>query len=341
MRIRNVWIVLATLATGSAFGQSLDEYLKLRRTMKIASPTGGSAVTNVVGLRSFEIRGTVQGVSAANGLSYILFKTDDDELLNIRTRTCPSWLTANETLVRLLVKASRETDTSELVAFLLGAAPDAQIAPVESTAKTSTSAVRIEGNTTSRSSAALRGPIGSRGSYTKPPSAPTRTWSVPQSEATPLYAQFIKNRNPRLSDPEAMRIAQGVIGFSLKYGVDARLIVAILIIESGFNPNATSRSGAMGLGQLMPATAAGLGINKPYDSVENLYGTVRTMRGHLERYNKQTGGDSFQALILSLAAYNAGSGAVRRHGGVPPYAETQAYVRKVSSVYFQLCGQPG
>jgi len=247
-------------------------------------------------------------------------------------------VTANETVVRLMVKANRETDTSELIAVLLGAAPDAQVAPVDRAA-TSASPTRSTGNTTSRSSSSLRGPIGRGGSYSPPTS--TRSWSVPQSEATPIYAQFIKNRNPRLNDAEAMRIAQGVIGFSLQYGVDARLIVAILIIESGFNPNATSRSGAMGLGQLMPATAAGLGISKPYDSMENLYGTVRTIRGHLERYNKQTGGDDFQALILSLAAYNAGSGAVKRHGGVPPYAETQAYVRKVSSVYYQLCGQSG
>lgn len=325
---------LLTVTVG--FSQSRDEYLKLRRTIGVVSPTAGAAIQNVVGTRSFEVRGVVQGVSAANNLSYILFKTDDEALLTIRTSNLPEWLTANETSVRLLVKANRESDTSELIVFLLGAAPDALVEPFLRAESARATTSKVNPNTTSRASSPLRGAITRGGSFNK--GAASRTHQVPTSDVTPVYAQFIKGRNPRLSDAEAYRIAQGIIGFSLKYGVDARLIVAILIIESGFNPNATSRAGAMGLGQLMPATAKGLGITQPYDSIENLYGTVRTIRGHLERYHKQTG-DGFEALILSLAAYNAGSGAVRRHGGVPPYAETQAYVRKVSEVYYKLCGQ--
>ncbi len=113
--------------------------------------------------------------------------------------------------------------------------------------------------------------------------------------------------------------------------------MAMVMVESGFNPSATSRTGAMGLGQLMPGTAAGMGVSHAYDSIENLYGTVRLIRNHIENYQRTTG-DGYTSLVLALAAYNAGAGAVSRHGGVPPYRETQNYVRKVISIYRALCG---
>ncbi len=339
MRKRGILIGMTLMAVALVHGQSLDAYLKLRRQMKISSVTSGSVLQSLVGLKSFEIRGSVQGLSEANGLTYVLFKTDDDQLVSVRTRNCPEWITANETSLRLLVKASRENDTGELDTFLVAAAPDAQVSPYDVADKPASTSTpeRFSSANPSRSTSGLRGSIGSSG--TRLDSAPKRSWSVPKNEATPIYAAFIKRYNKRLSDAQASQIADGVIGFSLQYGVDARLIMAILIAESGFNPNATSRTGAMGLGQLMPATASGLGINQPYDPTENLYGTVRTIRGHLERYHKQTGGDNFESLRLALAAYNAGSGAVRKHGGVPPYAETQAYLRKVIGIYLQLTGQ--
>jgi soluble lytic murein transglycosylase-like protein len=130
-----------------------------------------------------------------------------------------------------------------------------------------------------------------------------------------------------------MKIAQGVVGFSLRYGVDARLVMAILMTESTFDPNEVSHAGARGLGQLMPDTARELGVRNVHDPAENIYGSVKLMRQHLDRYYRQTRGDGFQALVLSLAAYNAGPGAVRRHGGVPPYRETQRYIQKVQRYY--------
>jgi soluble lytic murein transglycosylase-like protein len=154
---------------------------------------------------------------------------------------------------------------------------------------------------------------------------------------TPIYSRFIRHENPRLSEGEATRIAQGIIGFSLQYKVDARLIMAMVMVESGFDPNAVSRTGAMGLGQLMPGTASDLAVSHPFDSMDNLYGTVKLVRSNLDQYKAQTGKD-FDALVLSLAAYNAGPGAVRRAGGVPAYQETQNYVRKVISLYYQLSG---
>ena len=104
-------------------------------------------------------------------------------------------------------------------------------------------------------------------------------------------------------------------------GVDPSLLAALVKQESGFDPSATSGAGAAGLTQLMPSTAAGLGVSDPYNPAQSLEGGARYLRAQLDRF----GGDP----ALALAAYNAGPGAVTRYGGVPPYAETQRYVRNV------------
>ena len=116
----------------------------------------------------------------------------------------------------------------------------------------------------------------------------------------------------------------------------------MIFAESSFNPNATSRSGAAGLGQLMPRTAASLGVNNPYDHVQNLDGSIRYLRSRLDTFADKAlpgGGLSFDQITLALAAYNAGTGAVKKYKGVPPYRETQAYVAKIISMYRYLTGQ--
>lgn len=338
MMKRFLGMALAMAIASCGFAQSLDEYLKVRRASGITSPANSVALNALVGTKSFELIGTVQGVVGAGELTNILFQLADGETIRIVTRNAPEWLSASEMDVRLLVKATRERENGELSAFLLGAATDAQVAPVEAGERNAGTKTSNQTAPKSSTGSGLRGQIG-RGGTTLTSRSASAPRVVPAQEALIAYASFIKNRNKRLSDAQAMEIANGVIGFSIQYGVDARLVMAILITESGFNPGATSRSGAMGLGQLMPATARGLGVTNAYDTNQNLYGTVRTIRGHLERYHKQTGGDAFEALVLSLAAYNAGSGAVRKHGGVPPYRETQNYVRKVIDTYRQLTGQ--
>jgi soluble lytic murein transglycosylase-like protein len=107
--------------------------------------------------------------------------------------------------------------------------------------------------------------------------------------------------------------------------VDSNLVRAVIKVESNFNPHAVSRKGAMGLMQLMPSTARSLQVGNPFDARENVDGGVRHLRQLLENF----GGD----VTKSVAAYNAGAGAVTRNGGVPPYAETQDYVRRVNQLY--------
>lgn len=104
-------------------------------------------------------------------------------------------------------------------------------------------------------------------------------------------------------------------------GIDPALLKGLVSQESGFNPNARSGAGAVGLTQLMPGTAAGLGVTNPLDPAQSLQGGAKYLREQLDRF----GGDE----KLALAAYNAGPGAVQKYGGVPPYAETQNYVTSV------------
>ncbi len=110
-----------------------------------------------------------------------------------------------------------------------------------------------------------------------------------------------------------------------RHGLDPALVLSVVAVESGFRPEAVSPKGAQGLMQLMPRTAASLGVSDAFDPEQNLDAGVR----HLEALVRQYGGD----LTRALAAYNAGQGAVARYGGVPPYPETRAYVRRVLERY--------
>ena len=111
----------------------------------------------------------------------------------------------------------------------------------------------------------------------------------------------------------------------LAAGVDPALVAAVAQTESGFDPRATSRTGAAGLMQLMPATASSLGVADPYDPVQNVRGGAVYLHALLERFHA--------SVPLAIAAYNAGPGAVERYGGIPPFAETQAYVDRVMAAY--------
>jgi soluble lytic murein transglycosylase-like protein len=121
--------------------------------------------------------------------------------------------------------------------------------------------------------------------------------------------------------PGATPYAAEISAAAARNGVDPSVLTGLIRAESNFDPNAGSPAGAQGLTQLMPATAAGLGVANPLDPVQSIEGGARYLRQQLDHF----GGDVTKA----LAAYNAGPGAVERFGGVPPYEETQNYVRRV------------
>ena len=118
--------------------------------------------------------------------------------------------------------------------------------------------------------------------------------------------------------------------YAEKNGLDSDFVKAVITQESGFNPNATSKCGAMGLMQLMPSTAEGLGVTNAYDAEQNIMGGTKYLKGLMDRFDNNKS--------LALAAYNAGPNAVKKYGGIPPYAETQNYVKRVLSNYDHMKG---
>ncbi|MEZ5290453.1 MAG: lytic transglycosylase domain-containing protein [Vicinamibacterales bacterium] len=143
---------------------------------------------------------------------------------------------------------------------------------------------------------------------------PVQTFTVPKAPGV---------RVTRPPDARSAEFDPIIDEHAAQHGVDPDLVRAVIQVESAFNPRALSPKGAMGLMQLMPATAAELGVGNPFDPAQNIGGGVRYLKHLLTRYDDK--------VELALAAYNAGPGAVDRYGqSVPPYRETRDYVRKIT-----------
>ncbi len=169
------------------------------------------------------------------------------------------------------------------------------------------------------------------------PSANTESMKAARSAAAEISHYFehdsaqsanakIVSANFRGHQASQEEIDAAIVMSAARHNVDPNLVRAVVKVESNFNSNAVSRKGAMGLMQLMPSTARSLNVKNPFDPEQNVDAGVRHLKQLLDNYN----GD----VNLTLAAYNAGSGAVARSAGVPHYAETQNYVRKITTLYY-------
>lgn len=169
------------------------------------------------------------------------------------------------------------------------------------------------------------------------PSAGTESMRAARSAAAEV-SQFYGRDSARSANAKIMaanshghqasadEVDQSIVMAAARHNVDPNLVRAVIRVESNFNSNAVSRTGAMGLMQLMPKTARQLKVKNPFDPEQNVDAGVRHLKYLLENYN----GD----VNLTLAAYNAGEGAVRRSAGIPRIAETQDYVRKITNIYY-------
>ena len=166
------------------------------------------------------------------------------------------------------------------------------------------------------------------------PSSSGKSFSPRQSDSDRVFHKALKNtvsapssakKSPTLYDPYIRQA-------SSKHQLDPELVKAVIKQESNFNRRDVSNKGAVGLMQLMPETARGLGVQDAFDPWENIHGGTRYLKMMLKNFN----GD----LSKALAAYNAGPGAVKKYGAVPPYRETEGYVRNVLRYYRMYSGGP-
>jgi hypothetical protein len=145
---------------------------------------------------------------------------------------------------------------------------------------------------------------------------------LPASEIVSIEPEDVFPSRPTVAPLPDGPYAKMIRASAEKHGVDENLIQRIILVESNFNPKAVSRKSALGLMQLLPATAAQYSVKNVFDPAQNIDGGTRYIKDLLARYH----GD----LTLALAAYNAGPQMVQRYGGIPPFPETQSYVRRVT-----------
>lgn len=349
---RSVFVLCALFVLVSPFPAraqgAVSHFLQVRRGLGSALLPGGqmaAAQADPAGYagRTFEVSAQVGGFVTADDVRTALLSLGT---LSLAVRMPsgagdPVWLASGQSVRALVRVEAGGNGLSSPHLSLLAAAPEADVAALERRGT-------------------LRAALPSRGAPSLRAQASARQWGLEaegmasaavaappglSARARLIYApyrQAVRNMNPRLAQSDVDKITSSILYFSDRNDVDPRLIMAMIICESGFDLHSTSRTGAAGLGQLMPGTARGLGVTDPYDPVQNIAASVHLLRGHLDAYGgapAHAGVIPLSQIALTMAAYNAGPGAVRRYHGVPPYRETRRYVAKVAALYQKMCGK--
>lgn len=336
-----------------ACAATVDQYLALRRSTSCdrrltyaqveARPTG--FLNKVI-----EVSGTVNGaIRRETGIAFLL--TIDDKhaiLLNAPPADVSMVSEVRNQLVRVLARVTDGVVGNVIPLDVLAVAYDGEITTRETEAELRQA--RESQKQASRSSSSAGRSFASRGAsgyYARqmqgqPGEIPeiARGLSADAQSVFGIYRGYIFKCNPRLNMRDLDEITTSLLYYSQKHNVDPRLVISMIIAESDFDPRSTSNKGAMGLGQIMPDEARDHGVANPYDVIQNVRTSINLLRMKLDLYydGAPAGQTTFRQRQLALAAYNAGAGAVKKYGGVPPYKETQRYVKKIETVYRQLCG---
>lgn len=334
MRSAIFLLATASLLPALAGAASLDEYLAARKKHGVEAPISQKELKRLTGKHTIEVAGKVVGTIGKDGDLAMLVKVEDVDIY-VDVGEAPEWYQYGVTDARMLLSVERAELYTMLEAKLVTSVEESDIAAYEERLRKEEEARKAaEAEAAEMVEEAGNVPVnpltGSIGSI--------RAELAPELAAlVPDYMSYILQRNKKIAIQDAQRIAESIIASSAQYGVEPRLVVALIQAESNFNPKTTSNKGAQGLGQLMPFTSKALGITDPYNIEQNINGTVRTLRGHLDVQGKKTD-DNLTQLKLALAAYNAGPGAVQKYGGVPPYKETEDYIAKVVRTFKALMG---
>jgi len=309
--------LLVLLSAVLAVASSEAQYERTYRALKALDVVSGAHLEQARRAepgRPLQISGVIQGLMSSGDTRSVIVELVDRATVEVQCQgDHPEVKTSSR--VRCLVKPAEASPYSRLdlvditwdktpIEVLAQAARAAMKMPVEDKEEITRSAAELARRTE---------PLPTRG-----------------GDYALICKRAISYLNPRLAAREVSVIADSILTYCARYGIaDPFLVVAVIAAESRFNPKARSYKGAAGLGQLMPATAAAHGVN-PYDPVANLEVAIRIIRRNLDKY----GGDPLRA----LAAYNAGTGAVKRYGGVPPYRETRDYLWAIYEYWCWLHG---
>ncbi|MBC8103952.1 MAG: lytic transglycosylase domain-containing protein [Cytophagales bacterium] len=363
--------LVASAQAGAAkysFQTPTEQYLAMRRAYPptpALTPALLAAEPRKWRGQTLELEGRLSGIVRTDeGGATVMLDTGRYGYLTLSMSQVPVWLQSGERLRVLAVATGGDTangqgdsgDTTvmigvaEMQVVCVASASDI-IAAESRSQKTAEDRSRRNQAALNAASAQLarsmsrrgRGALASRSRASGVPGRPMNGLSPTALAVFQPYRDFIWRHNRRLTAAEADAITSSLLLFSERYDVDPRLVVALIIAESDFNPRSTSNKGAMGLGQIMPDEAKTLGLSNPYDPVQNVAGAIYLLRGRLNKYSGGAGQKDLQSkhIVLALASYNAGMGAVKKYGGVPPYRETQNYVRKITKLYQQLCAGDG
>jgi soluble lytic murein transglycosylase-like protein len=344
------------VASPPARSLPVDQYLQLRRQygfdrrLTYRMVMGDlSAFAN----KTLELRGRVNGsIRREQNVSFLLTQEDDRAILldapPADTRIVGE---ASNQMLRVLVRVSQSGGSQTAPFAVLGVAYDAEVTQREREAE-SRMAAEAARRARFRRLADRPAARAGTGGYAARQTSQTltggfisdlaRKYLTPEAQAIyPAYRDFIYRCNRRLTAEELDVITVSVLHFSQRHRVDPRLVVAMIIAESDFDPRSTSRKGAMGLGQIMPDEARDHGLTNPYDPIQNVRASVNLLKMKLNLYREPGVPDgmmTWDQVIKALAAYNAGAGAVKKYGGVPPYRETQGYIKRILKIYNELLG---